>query len=420
MKKKIFLFLVLAACLVITPVSANEITNFYSDANDNVEFNENVEGDSALAGNIVDVIGNIDGIGFIAGNTVNIDGSLEYGFAAGNEVNIAGHVAKSLYLAGNTINFADNSSVGRDIKIVGQKINLAGKLERHVDVVGTKITMKSGTTVYGDVNLDANNIVIEDNVTIHGTLSYNENANATISDNTMITDIEKLATVEENNGIDANAVLSSIVNLVIVFLVISILLPQTIEKTSNLYKKPSFGLYVRNIGAGILILICIPLIAMLLLLSNIGIALGLILAALYVIALYLAYIYSGFLVGEILLIKVLKLKVNKYLSGIIGIIILKLLTLIPILGTIIGFLAITLGLTTLWLLIKQDKESKEGKEKITEAKIEEKKTEIKKEEKKQTPAKTTTTKKTTSTSSAKKTTTKPKTTTKKTTKETKK
>lgn len=420
MKKKIFLFLVLAACLVITPVSANEITNFYSDANDNVEFNENVEGDSALAGNIVDVIGNIDGIGFIAGNTVNIDGSLEYGFAAGNEVNIAGHIAKSLYLAGNTINFADNSSVGRDIKIVGQKINLAGKLERHVDVVGTKITMKSGTTVYGDVNLDANNIVIEDNVTIHGTLSYNENANATISDNTMITDIEKLATVEENNGIDANAVLSSIVNLVIVFLVISILLPQTIEKTSNLYKKPSFGLYVRNIGAGILILICIPLIAMLLLLSNIGIALGLILAALYVIALYLAYIYSGFLVGEILLIKVLKLKVNKYLSGIIGIIILKLLTLIPILGTIIGFLAITLGLTTLWLLIKQDKESKEVKEKITEAKIEEKKTEIKKEEKKQTPAKTTTTKKTTSTSSAKKTTTKPKTTTKKTTKETKK
>lgn len=411
MKKKIFLFLVLAACLVITPVSANEITNFYSDANDNVEFNENVEGDSALAGNIVDVIGNIDGIGFIAGNTVNIDGSLEYGFAAGNEVNIAGHIAKSLYLAGNTINFADNSSVGRDIKIVGQKINLAGKLERHVDVVGTKITMKSGTTVYGDVNLDANNIVVEDNVTIHGTLSYNENANATISDNTMITDIEKLATVEENNGIDANAVLSSIVNLVIVFLVISILLPQTIEKTSNLYKKPSFGLYVRNIGAGILILICIPLIAMLLLLSNIGIALGLILAALYVIALYLAYIYSGFLVGEILLIKVLKLKVNKYLSGIIGIIILKLLTLIPILGTIIGFLAITLGLTTLWLLIKQDKESKEVKEKITEAKIEEKKTEIKKEEKKQTPAKTTTTKKTT---------TKPKTTTKKTTKETKK
>lgn len=411
MKKKIFLFLILAACLVITPVSANEITNFYSDANDNVEFNENVEGDSALAGNIVDVIGNIDGIGFIAGNTVNIDGSLEYGFAAGNEVNIAGHVAKSLYLAGNTINFADNSSVGRDIKIVGQKINLAGKLERHVDVVGTKITMKSGTTVYGDVNLDANNIVVEDNVTIHGTLSYNENANATISDNTMITDIEKLATVEESNGIDANAVLSSIVNLVIVFLVISILLPQTIEKTNNLYKKPSFGLYVRNIGAGILILICIPLIAMLLLLSNIGIALGLILAALYVIALYLAYIYSGFLVGEILLIKVLKLKVNKYLSGIIGIIILKLLTLIPILGTIIGFLAITLGLTTLWLLIKQDKESKEVKEKITEAKIEEKKTETKKEEKKQTPAKTTTTKKTT---------TKPKTTTKKTTKETKK
>ena len=187
MKKKIFLFIALATFLVITPVSANEITNFYSDANENVSFNENVEGDSALAGNVVDVLGNIDGIGFMAGNTVNIDGSMEYGFAAGNEINITGHVTKNLYLAGSEINFANNSSIGRDLKIIGQNINLAGKLERHIDITGTKIIVKENTMIYGNINLNANNITIEDNVTIHGTLSYNENANANISDNAMIT-----------------------------------------------------------------------------------------------------------------------------------------------------------------------------------------------------------------------------------------
>lgn len=410
MKKKIFLFIALATFLVITPVSANEITNFYSDANENVSFNENVEGDSALAGNVVDVLGNIDGIGFMAGNTVNIDGSMEYGFAAGNEINITGHVTKNLYLAGSEINFANNSSIGRDLKIIGQNINLAGKLERHIDITGTKIIVKENTMIYGNINLNANNITIEDNVTIHGTLSYNENANANISDNAMITDIEKTPLPEKDNSIDTNAVLATIVNLVIVFLVISILFPQSVEKASSLYQKPSFGLYVRNIGAGILILICIPLIAMLLLLSNIGIALGLILAALYVMGLYLAYIYSCFLVGEILLIKVLKLKVNKYLSGILGIIIVTLLTLIPILGTIIIFLAITLGLTTIWLLIKQADKPK--KEKIKEAKIEENK--ISSVEKETNPKKTTSKKTTTKKSTSAKTTPK-KTTTKKST-----
>ena len=371
MKKKIFILTFLITCLFIAPVSASEINNFYLDTNDNINFNKDVDGDTALAGNIVDVIGNIDGIGFMAGNVINIDGSLEYAFSAGSQINITGHIAKSLYLIGSEINFDDNASVGKDIKIAGQNINLAGELERHVEAIGTNITIADNTTIYGNVDLEANNITIGDNVTIHGSLTYNESANATISKTTLITDINKIPTKTDNEKIDTNEILQTIVNLVIVFLVVSILFPQTIEKTSKLYKKQSFGLYVRNIGAGILILICIPLITILLLLSNVGIALGLILTALYIMALYLAYMYSGFILGEILLIKALKLKVNKYLSGIVGIIILTLLSLIPIIGTALIFIAITLGLTTLWLLIKQDK-TEESKT-IAEAKIKEKK-----------------------------------------------
>ena len=88
MKKKIFIITLLLAALVITPVSAKEVNSFYTEANDSVKMENNIIGDSAIAGQLVDIIGNIDGIGFIAGRDVNVNGSIEYGFVAGETVNI--------------------------------------------------------------------------------------------------------------------------------------------------------------------------------------------------------------------------------------------------------------------------------------------------------------------------------------------
>ena len=82
----------------------------------------------------------------------------------------------------------------------------------------------------------------------------------------------------------------------------------------------------------------------------------------------------------------MNLNTNKYLSGIIGIILLKLLMLIPVLGTILGLIALTLGLSTIWNLVQKDDNNQKAiekqeetpkkdtkKETIVEAKVENKK-----------------------------------------------
>ena len=82
----------------------------------------------------------------------------------------------------------------------------------------------------------------------------------------------------------------------------------------------------------------------------------------------------------------MNLNTNKYLSGIIGIILLKLLMLIPVFGTILGLIALTLGLSTIWNLVQKDDNNQKtiekqeetpkketNKETIVEAKIENKK-----------------------------------------------
>ena len=375
MKKKIFGILIMLTLFVIAPVEAKEINSFHMVSDDKVTFEDTVNGDSAIAGNLVDIIGNIDGIGFIAGQTVNVNGNLEYGFLAGQNVNINGQISKNIYAAGETITLSKDANIGKDLFLAGNSINLNGNIQRNINIYASTVTIKKGTTINGNITIEASNIKVEDGASIKGTLKYNEDAKNDISDNSSIgkiTTYEK----EKNEGFNTSEILSSILNMVVVFLSITIIIPKTLDKTNEIYEKKNNN-YIKNIGIGFLILICVPLISLILLASNIGVYLGLILVALYAIAIYLSFIISGYILGNLILVKLMKLNTNKYLSGIIGIILLKILMVIPVLSTIICLIAITLGLATIWNLLQKDEEENKKDNKITEAKIVEKKTETK-------------------------------------------
>lgn len=363
-KKKILIPLFIFLSILTPSVNAEPVEDFYAKADNNLKYEETVNGDSALAGNVVDILGNIDGIGFIAGNTVNVNGNIEYGFIAGQNVTISGNIAKNVYAAGSNITITKNANIGRDIFLAGENIIIEGPLNRHANISANNIVIKEGSQINGNVELEAKNIDIEKNVSIKGTLKYNENAKVNIDNsasinNTEITEITK-------NQIDTNTIISNIINLIVVFLVISLALPQVVDKTNKVYNKKGFVFYLKNTGIGLLMIICIPIICILLLISSIGTALGLILTGIYIIGLYLAYAFAGYLLGELLLLKLLKLNSNKYLIGIIGIALLEVITLIPVVGGIISLIAIAIGIATIWLLIKQDEETPQ----IVEAKIE--------------------------------------------------
>lgn len=375
MKKKIFGILIMLTLFAIAPVEAKEINSFHMVSDDKVTFEDTVNGDSAIAGNLVDIIGNIDGIGFIAGQTVNVNGNLEYGFLAGQNVNINGQISKNIYAAGETITLSKDANIGKDLFLAGDSINLNGNIQRNINIYASTVTIKKGTTINGNITIEASNIKVEDGALIKGTLKYNEDAKNDISDNS---NIGKTTTYEitKDEGFNTSEILSSILNMVVVFLSITIIIPKTLDKTNEIYEKKNNN-YIKNIGIGFLILICIPLISLILLASNIGVYLGLILVALYAIAIYLSFIIAGYILGNLILVKLMKLNTNKYLSGIIGIILLKILMVIPVLSTIICLIAITLGLATIWNLLQKDEEENKKDNKITEAKIVEKKIETK-------------------------------------------
>ena len=384
MKKKIFGFLILLIVFITSPVSAKEINDFYSTSGNNVKLEDTINGDSAIAGNIIDMIGNIDGIGFIAGETVNVKGSLEYGFMAGNNITVDGVISKNIYAAGNIITFTKNASIGRDIFLAGNEVVLNGNLDRNISISATRVVLEDNLTINGNIKINASSIVVKNGANIKGELSYNEDINKDISNTA---NIGKITTykIEKNSSFNVKDLLQSTLNMIIVFLVITIIIPKSLEKSENIYNESNK--YAKNIGIGALFLICVPLISLLLILSNIGISLGIILGLIYGICIYLSYIVSGFILGNLLLGKVMKLNTNKYLSGIIGIVIIKIVSIIPIFGVLISILALLLGLGTIWNLIGcSNNKKEEPKTNIVDAEIKEKsskeikeKTKIKKE-----------------------------------------
>ena len=367
MKKRLFIITLLLAVLVITPVSAKEVNSFYTEANDTVKMENTIIGDSAIAGQLVDIVGNIDGIGFIAGKDVNVNGSIEYGFVAGENVNIKNKTEKSLFVAGKSIIFDKNANIGRDAFVVGSNITFDGKLNRDVSAAGDNIVIKEGSIINGTIALKAEKITIEKDVVIKGTLKHNKDSEIKIDKSANINKIEKTGAIQDEDNTNVSEIIYSLVNLLIVFLVIALLLPKTISKTEEVYNDKKSKGYVKNFGIGVVLLIVTPITAFLLI-SNIGVSLGLILIALYVIAIYLSYIYSGYILGNLLINKWLKLKSNKYLVGLIGITILKLLTYVPVIGGLIVVIAISIGLATI-LEITKSKEVPVKDDKVKEAKI---------------------------------------------------
>lgn len=351
MKKKILGILIILTFFIASSVEAKEINSFYSETSDNIKVEETINGDSAILGNKVNISGVINGIGFIAGQDLTINGNLEYGFLAGQNIKINNTIEKNAYIIGQDIKFTKKAKIGRDIFLAGTSVTIDNTLKRDANIYADKVTIKKGSIVNGNINLNAKNIKIEDNVVIKGKLSYNANAKTDISKTAKIKDI-KTYTIKTTNEINKTKVLTSLLNMIVVFLVIAIIIPKAVDRTNNIYENK--GKYIKNVGTGLLVLICVPLVSLILLASNVGIALGFILVALYVAGLYLSLIVAGYIIGNIIITDLLKLNINKYLSGIIGIIILKLLLLIPIASILIGLYAITLGLGTIWDLLKEN------------------------------------------------------------------
>ncbi len=355
--KKLSKFLLIVMLFIAMPVNAATIDHFHSEAADDIVLNDNVNGSTALAGNSIETSGKVDGFSALLGNNISFDGQTDYGLFLGNNIEITGNVNNDALIAGNIISTDKNSKFNRDTIIAGADVVLAGDFSRNVSIYGTKIVIKNAN-IKGNVKLYSENIKIENSV-IAGNLSYPSDASAKIGEGIVAGKIIKTDAINNNEQNSyMNVVSSKVLSFAcyaLIFAIICLLFPKVIEYINKKYEKISFDNGLELFTKGLLSLVLIPIIAIILMITVIGVPLSIILIVLYFIALYLSTIFMAYLLGYKIWQKLFNKDMNMLLIGLIGLFILLILNLIPGIRYLVAIITIIVGLG---LIIDKIKEAR--------------------------------------------------------------
>lgn len=341
---------ILVAFLFITNVNASKI----AEAGENITQEGEYNSVRFIAGNNVTNKATIDGISFVAGNTVNLNGNVTYGFYAGNVVNINERVEKDLFAAGNNIIINKEAVLGRDVFIAGNSVVISSDIERDLRV-GCSYIIINDVNIKGDVYIDAEKIMLNAGTVIGGKLSYPENATIINIDKASIGSIEArevpVDEIETEKVLTTFAITSFITWLVAAVVTLLILLsvvPSLREKLDKV--KLEVNECLKSFAFGLLILVVVPIVCLFTIFTGILTPLSLIVLALYFICIYLASLFGAYVVGRELT-KLMFKKGKFFLNVFFGILVVRLVSLIPVLGGLVEFVVFAYGLGLIYQFI---------------------------------------------------------------------
>jgi len=310
-----------------------------------------INGDLWAAGSTITVNGVVNGSIMAAGRTVNINGDISHAVrAAGETININGNVSGDVMVAGGDVNVASTAKIGGDLLFGAGIARIDGLIEGDIKGGGSEVTISNG--VKGNIALKVESLTILPTANIQGDLTYTCEEEADIQSGAQIGGMttHNLPEVKEKRAKPFPFVLFSGIGgkvtgflmALIAGLVIILLAPRRLTSIAeSIRSRPG-----ASAGWGALILFVTPIAAIIVCITIIGIPVGLIALALWGIAIYLAQIPVGLFIGRWIIGRFRGVEGKAIMVGALalGLVILKLLRLIPYLGFFIGLAVILFGL----------------------------------------------------------------------------
>lgn len=347
MKKFKFLLLMLFVPFVF--VSADE-TNELNIVN-KFGFNENeavIEGSNVFVGEDVKSKNIVKGINMLFGNNITFDGVDDYSIIGGNNLNINGTINNDALIIGNVINFDTSFKMGRDLFVFGSTVTIRGEINRDIKIYASSVIIEDAN-ISGSVTIYASNVKVADTVSIGGEFSLSDNAEYTVSSN--IENIKFIKTYHKTFKDKVYSFLKDYAEVLFLFLIVAFIFPMLFKKINEKYT--TLNNLIFDFGIGIIVLFSIPVLIIMLFTMLIGNSVALTLLMLYIALVCITTILFGYLVGCYINKTVFK-KDNIFLSGFIGITVIKLLSLIPTLDSIIPLLSLILGFGIFARLIRKE------------------------------------------------------------------
>lgn len=327
---------------------------------DDVKVDYIVDGNLFILANTVTISSQIGGDAFICAKTINVEkeGYIYSNlFAAANEVNISG-VVYDLYTTANTLNI--NGYVYRDIRTSSDTLNFSGVIGRNAYVSSKNIEISSNSDGQSSVTNKA---------TIYGDLNYSSSSEASIPEGTVTGSVNysPITTSTKSKSISSYilALGRFIVTVLVIWLLYLWLAPKFLENTGALLSKKLLPVIGSGILTPIIFVIAFVLLLILGLTSNIAIIGTMLFAVLLMIS------NSTFVIAiNNLVCKKFNISKNTATFGVLIITsaVIWLLELIPVVGSILNFVIMIIGLGILVTAIIPEKEKSNKNSKKEEIK----------------------------------------------------
>ncbi len=256
-----------------------------------------VTGDANIAGGRVKLPGTVDGTANLAGGNVDLSGKIgRSARIAGGEVEITGTIAGDLMVFGGKVSIPSQARIGGDLIVTGGQVDIRGSVAGKVKVNASSVTL--GGTVNGNADISADSIDVLGTSHIGGKLTYTSTSTADVAPNAVVTG----STVHSTPAAIGNTSRGlfnpwlRVIWALLAGIIIVAIAPRLMSAVGRNGRR-----ILPALGIGIVSLLFVPILAIVLMVTVVGIPIGVIILTSYLIALYLSQVVVGTMIGRLLL-----------------------------------------------------------------------------------------------------------------------
>ncbi len=289
---------------------AADVKDVYAAGGTTLDLHSNFGNDVYAAGTTISIPGTVNGDLTVGGSTVTVTGEVKGGVRiAGGTVTLNSKVGKNVVLMGGTLTIDANADIAGEVIIAGGTVVINGHVAQSVNAWAGTMTINGAIDGPVSLHLNSDNgnapaLHVQQHAALKGDLTYWAAKDATIDAGAVITGVTKHNATTDNTKSLQNTFqkivdigrLWSLFSALVVGVLIALLFPRTLRAVADTMLKRSGA----SVGWGVLLALATPFAFIILMLTVIGIPLGLIGIGLYMTSLYLAQVFLGFLVGDIL------------------------------------------------------------------------------------------------------------------------
>ena len=266
-----------------------------------VDVQADVEGDLVAGGGRVVNGKRVQGNLIVAAGSVEIGGAVMRNVrAAGGAVTISGRVARNVNAGGGTVVVTPDGVIEGRARLVGGEVRMAGTVAKKLYAAGAVVVI--GGEVQGDVELVAQEIEVLPSARIKGHLVYWSPRDARISPKAQIEgsithNLPELPRALARTGAALFTVsrLLFVIGLIVTAIALFLLFPGFTRLAAQTIGSDP----LKSLGLGVLLCVTVPVVAILIMFTILGIPLGLILFLSYLVSLLMGFLVAAFFLGEV-------------------------------------------------------------------------------------------------------------------------